>query len=103
MAEAALSVHEPFSFPCLPCLPWFRFSEHADSAVRAPVPPDSPVTMPPHSPSLAPVKKRIYLWSSILAVLALFWLGGKAWQAHKNLVTLDVRDADVRDVLKKIE
>ena len=59
--------------------------------------------MPPRFPSLAPVKKRIYLWSSILAVLALFWLGGKAWQAHKNLVTLDVRDADVRDVLKKIE
>ena len=49
------------------------------------------------------MKKRIYLWSSVLAVLALLWLGGKAWQAHKNLVTLDVRDADVRDVLKKIE
>ncbi len=49
------------------------------------------------------MKKRIYLWSSVLAVLALFWLGVKAWQAHKNLVTLDVRDADVRDVLKKIE
>ena len=49
------------------------------------------------------MKKRIYIWSSVLAVLALLWLGGKAWQAHKNLVTLDVRDADVRDVLKKIE
>lgn len=49
------------------------------------------------------MKKRIYLWSSVLAVLALFWLGGKALQAHKNLVTLDVRDADVRDVLKKIQ
>ena len=49
------------------------------------------------------MKKRIYIWSSVLAVLALFWLGGKALQAHKNLVTLDVRDADVRDVLKKIQ
>ena len=49
------------------------------------------------------MKKRIYLWSSVLAVLALFWLGGKAMQARKNLVTLDVRDADVRDVLKKIQ
>jgi hypothetical protein len=49
------------------------------------------------------VKKRIYIWSSVLAVLALFWLGAKAMQAHKNLVTLDVRDADVRDVLKKIQ
>ena len=30
-------------------------------------------------------------------------MGGKALQAQKNLVTLDVRDADVRDVLRKIE
>jgi hypothetical protein len=63
----------------------------------------SPVTTWPPGSSLNPVKKRIYLWSSVLAVLALFWLGGKALQAHKNLVTLDVRDADVRDVLKKIQ
>ena len=49
------------------------------------------------------MKKRIYIWSSVLAVLALLWLGGKALQAHQNLVTLDVRDADVRDVLKKIQ
>jgi len=54
-------------------------------------------------PSLQAVKKRIYIWSSVLAVLALFWLGVKAWQAQKNLVTLDVRDADVRDVLRKIQ
>lgn len=49
------------------------------------------------------MKKRIYIWSSVLAVLALFWLGGKALQASRNLVTLDVRDADVRDVLRKIQ
>lgn len=49
------------------------------------------------------VKKRIYIWSSVLAVLALFWLGGKALQASRNLVTLDVSDADVRDVLRKIQ
>lgn len=49
------------------------------------------------------MKKRIYIWSSVLAVLALFWLGGKALQAQKNLVTLEVRDADVRSVLRKIQ
>lgn len=49
------------------------------------------------------MKKRIYIWSSVLAVLALFWLGGKALQASRNLVTLDVSDADVRDVLRKIQ
>jgi hypothetical protein len=35
--------------------------------------------------------------------IVLAWLGHKAWLAHKNLVTLDVRDADVRDVIRKCE
>jgi hypothetical protein len=47
------------------------------------------------------VKRRIYIWSSVLAVVVAVWIGGKAVQASKNLVTLDVRDADVRDVLRK--
>jgi hypothetical protein len=33
----------------------------------------------------------------------LAWLAHRAWLAHQNLVTLDVRDADVRDVLRKCE
>ena len=49
------------------------------------------------------MKRRIVVWSSVLAVIALAWLGNKAWQAHKNLVSLDVRDMDVRDVLRKCE
>lgn len=63
----------------------------------------SPVTSLPQAPSYAPVKRRIYIWSSILAVVVAAWIGNKAWQASKNLVTLDVRDADVRDVLKKVQ
>jgi hypothetical protein len=54
-------------------------------------------------PVVSEVKRRIYIWSSILAVVALAWLGQRAYMAHKNLVTLDVRDADVRDVLRKCE
>ena len=49
------------------------------------------------------MKRRIYIWGSLLALIVLGWLGHKAWLAHQNLVTLDVRDADVRDVLRKCE
>jgi hypothetical protein len=45
----------------------------------------------------------MYIWLSVLAVIVLGWGGYKAYQAHRNLVTLDVRDADVRDVVRKIE
>src|SRR5205085_9392550 len=31
------------------------------------------------------------------------WLGNKAWLGRQNLVSLDVQDADVRDVLRKCE
>lgn len=34
---------------------------------------------------------------------AALWFGYAAWLAHLNLVTLDVRDADLRDVIGKIE
>jgi hypothetical protein len=57
----------------------------------------------PSQPSLTSVKKRIYIWGSVLAALVLAWLGHKAYLAHQNLVTLDVRDADVRDVIRKCE
>lgn len=49
------------------------------------------------------MKRRVILWSSILAVVLAAWFGTKAWQAHKNLVTLDVRGVAVRDVLRKCE
>ena len=39
----------------------------------------------------------------MLAAIALAWLGHRAWLAHQNLVTLDVRNADVRDVIRKCE
>ncbi len=49
------------------------------------------------------MKRRIYIWGSLLTLIVLGWLGYMAWRAHQNLVTLDVRDADVRDVLRKCE
>ncbi len=49
------------------------------------------------------MKRRIYIWGSLFALIVLGWLGYKAWGAHQNLVTLNVRDADIRDVLRKCE
>ena len=49
------------------------------------------------------MKRRIYIWGSLFALIALGWLGHKAWLAQQNLVTLNVIDADVRDVLRKCE
>ena len=54
-------------------------------------------------PVVTTVKRRIYIWSSLLGAVLLAWLAHRAWLAHQNLVTLDVRDADVRDVLRKCE
>jgi len=49
------------------------------------------------------VKNRIYIWLSLLVAILLGWGGYRAYLAHQNLVTLDVRDMDVRDVLRKCE
>ena len=49
------------------------------------------------------MNRRVYIWGSVLLVALLIWAGNRAWQAHLNLVTLDVQDADVRDVVRKIE
>lgn len=49
------------------------------------------------------VNKRVYVWLSVLGVILLALLGHKAWLAHQNLVSLDVRNADVRDVVRKCE
>ncbi len=45
----------------------------------------------------------MYIWSSLLVAILLGWGGYKAYLANKNLVTLEVRNADVRDVIRKIE
>ena len=49
------------------------------------------------------MNRRVYVWGSVLLVAILIWAGNRAWLAHRNLVTLDVQDADVRDVVRKIE
>lgn len=49
------------------------------------------------------MNKRILAWG-IVAVVALLSYGGyAAWRAQRNLVTLDVRDMDVRKVVSKIQ
>lgn len=45
----------------------------------------------------------MYIWSSVLVAILLGWAGYRAYLAHQNLVTLNVRDAEVRDVIRKCE
>ena len=45
----------------------------------------------------------MYIWGGVLIAIALAWLGHRIYLARQNLVTLDVRDAEVRDVIKKCE
>src|SRR5262245_23423597 len=47
--------------------------------------------------------RRMLVWFAVLAAIALFYVGARAWKAHRNLVTLDVRNMPVRDVVRKIE
>jgi type II secretory pathway component GspD/PulD (secretin) len=49
------------------------------------------------------VKRRIYVWISLLVAIVLSWGGHRAYLASRNLVTLNVRDADVRAVVRKCE
>ena len=42
-------------------------------------------------------------WLAVLAAVLLVYVGKWAWSAHQNLVTLSVRNLDVRDVVRKIE
>ena len=49
------------------------------------------------------MKTNIKKISALVFAAAALWFGYAAWQAHYKLVTLDVRNADVRDVIKKIE
>jgi hypothetical protein len=47
--------------------------------------------------------KSLLLGASVLLVVAGLWFGRRAWQAHHKLVTLNVRNAALGDVLRKIE
>ena len=49
------------------------------------------------------MKKKILRISIVLVVAAGAYVAWLAWCAHQNLVTLDVRNADVREVVRKIE
>ena len=49
------------------------------------------------------MKKRIVTYLAAALAVVLVWFGYAAWRAHGNLVTLDVRDASVRDVARMIE
>lgn len=48
-------------------------------------------------------KRKIIGLASVAVAALLAWLGWRAWLAHEELVTLDVRNMDVREVVRKIE
>lgn len=55
-----------------------------------------------HSSRSGSKRRSQLLWALLL--LAVLGYGARfAWRAHRNLVTLDVRDMDVRKVVKKME
>lgn len=55
-----------------------------------------------HSAPRGAYRRSQALWA--LLILAVFGYGARfAWRAHRNLVTLDVREMDVRKVVKKME
>ena len=48
--------------------------------------------------------KRYLLISGLLCLLGMgFWCGRAAWRAHKNLVSLEVRDVPLREVVRQFE
>lgn len=49
------------------------------------------------------MKTNVKKISALVILGVALWFGYAAWLAHLNLVTLDVRNADVRDVIRKIE
>lgn len=48
-------------------------------------------------------KKSLLQLTAVIGTVLAAWVGYLAWAARHNLVTLDVRDADVREVIGKIE
>jgi hypothetical protein len=49
------------------------------------------------------MKATIWKVAALVVAAAALWFGWAAWRAHRNLVTLHVRNADLREVVKKIE
>src|SRR3954471_11562191 len=49
------------------------------------------------------MKKNIFKVTGTIVLLILLWGTYAAIRAHSNLVTLDVHNADVRDVIRKVE
>ena len=49
------------------------------------------------------MKATIWKVVALVVTVAALWFGWAAWRAHSNLVTLHVRNADLREVVSKIE
>ncbi|MEJ0088755.1 MAG: hypothetical protein WDM80_03235 [Limisphaerales bacterium] len=49
------------------------------------------------------MKRTALIIVSLALVTGGFWLGRAAWRAHKNIVTLNVRNMPLKDVIGKIE
>jgi len=47
--------------------------------------------------------KPIFRALSVLLLVGSLWFGRTAWRAHRQLVTLDVRNAPLAEVLRKVE
>jgi hypothetical protein len=49
--------------------------------------------------------KKKYIWAAAAVLVALVgtWAGNMLWRAHRNLVTLHVRNASLAEVIRKIE
>src|SRR5882724_9336588 len=50
------------------------------------------------------MKTKYLLWGSVAVIVVMgSWFGRAAWRAHRNLVTLHVRNAPLADVIRKLE
>ncbi len=49
------------------------------------------------------MKATIWKVAALVVTVTALWFGWAAWRAHSNLVTLHVRNADLREVVTKIE
>ena len=49
------------------------------------------------------MKATIWKLTAAVVAAAAIWFGWAAWRAHRNLVTIHVRNAELRDVIKDVE
>lgn len=49
------------------------------------------------------IRRAVLCAAAALALVVALYISWAAWRAHRNLATLDVRDMEVRQVVKKIE